>query len=258
MRRHSGDSDPVITGGNSIRRVAAAATMSALVLAGCANEAGPRDGTISTPTTLAAPEIATPKEAMFKEQADKLLTKLGKDILWTANISDPRYKTKTTIYSDKPPYKYGGAQAGTSVAIDAGLLIGGGDFGTYRLSVEGDLDASGQKIDPDKITAVGVTMTLRKNDLPLENTAGGFYAFHAHRLFRGDNNWQISYDADTKGGHEHTDYTVEAHPDSFPLSDGQQPEVLTSERFTELDTQALEVFNWALNAQPLNYAPHIS
>lgn len=259
MKTHFRDSDPSSTGGNKVVRTAVAASLVGLMaLAGCSGDnAGYRDGTISTPTTAPAPEIATPKEVMLKESIRKQKDQFAHDILALANSADPRFLVKTTHNSNKEgltPEQGGYPEATTVVSVKTGKLVGDGDYGEYSLIVNGKLDAEGKNVDPNNAESIMVTMDLRKNNEEVRS-AGGFFSFEITEVAGMNGEWHVVHRAETKGEPEYGFYITEG-------SDNERApdhiEKLSPQRFNQLDQQAQIVFGWAKDAQPINYAPQIN
>ncbi len=245
MRTHFRDSDPSSTGGNKVVRTAVAASLVGLMaLAGCSGDnAGYRDGTISTPTTAPAPEIATPKEVMLRENVKKEFYLFANAINDTTNTNNTHFRVVTT------PSPQNNNQGLTTVEITPdSSLIGTSGEAHYTMMISGDIDPQTHNVDPSKATSIFLGMDTEKGG----PKAGQLYMFGIEQA-ADSLNWEVYYAAETKGGEK--DYNDYITGNASPITPRSHVEPLTADQFGRMTTQAEKVLNWAVGAVPINYAP---
>lgn len=243
--RHQ-DSDPVKQGGNKVssfaRRTGVGLVVSGLMLTGC-SDARPTDAVVAPTTTAIAPNVATPKEVLLKEQLDKAKTDLVARVI--EDSKTPRIKRAQKVMGDE-----GSKELILAVVQSADTEVGG-DHGEYYAATTFSAEDF-NSLDPTKAKDIHITMDNVSTRSDQENH-GSFYAFHLTQVGGAPDQYNLIV-AHTKNGERVSEYysTTPRGPEESPTSNVHE---LTPEIFEPLLQEAITVYGWMAQGHAVTNPP---
>lgn len=246
IREGHQDLTPVQQGGNRMsrmRRAGVGLVVSGLMITGCTDSV-PTDAIVTPPTTAIAPNVATPKEVLIKEQLDKAKSDMAAKVIEQA-------KSKTSIAEDKV---YGSLSSDLTVAIiRSSETTVGGARGEYYAATTFSPENFGS-LDPNKAQNIHITMDSFESEYGSDSDShGSFYAFHLTQVGGDSNSYNLIVAHTLNGERVSKVYSTD-------VSDGdleQNPNVqkLTPEVFEPLLAEAMTVYSWMDQGQPVQAPP---